>query len=92
MDFINIQNKTEDYFLNIEGKKVLIWNGYYKTYTAEYCRMLGLPMLTKETYKEYADIWLSPSRCKKVGKPVMDNEKPVGFYKIMHGYCPLYER
>ena len=59
---------------------------------ADFCRRTGLPMLTKETYGQYADIWLSASRCKRIRRPVKEGEAPVAWYKCQNGYCPLYKR
>lgn len=92
MEHIAIIDRNKDQVIEVDGKKIQVWNGYYKTYTAAYCKTLGLPMLNNSTYEEYADKWLSPSRCKKAGKPVQENENPIAFYKVNHGYCPLYDR
>ncbi|MEX0049565.1 hypothetical protein AB2T85_02865 [Clostridium butyricum] len=67
----------------------------YGLLTAESCRETGLPMLVygyTGEYREYADKWLSQTRCKKIKQPVQKGEKPVAFYKCMHGYCALYYR
>jgi hypothetical protein len=92
MEHVQIVDRKKDQYIEIDGKNIQIWNGYYKTYTAAYCKALELPMLNNSTYGEYADKWLSPSRCKKAGKPVHDGEKPVAFYRLANGYCPLYDR
>ncbi|OPJ60677.1 hypothetical protein [Clostridium oryzae] len=86
------EQPKEDYYIYNGGKKILAWNGYYKCFTAEYCRHIGLPMLNKENYSEYADKWLSKSRRKKIGKPVKEDEVPVAFYRINNRYCALYDR
>lgn len=92
MEYITITNPKKDHFVEVDDKEIKVWNGYYKCYTSEYCKLMGLPMLNHETYKDYAEKWLSPSRCKKAGKPVQEGEKPVAFYRLVNGYCPLYDR
>ena len=64
----------------------------YGWYTAEYCRSTGLPMLNKTTYAPFSDRYLSRTRCKKIKKPVRDDEKPCAFYRVDRGYCALYDR
>lgn len=92
MKVMIIDDRKKDLFIEVEGKKIKVWNGDYKCYTAEYCKLLGLPMLNSKTYGEYADVWLSTTRCKKENMPVSEGEEPVAFYKIKKGYCPLYKR
>lgn len=67
-------------------------NEQYQTYTAEYCKATELPMLNKSTYNEFAHIWLSKTRCKEIRQPVLDDENPIAFYRVKHGYIPLYDR
>lgn len=73
--------------------KILRVNSY-GLYTAESCRKTGLPMIQDYygEYREYADIWLSATRCKRIKQPVKDGENPAAFYRCMHGYCALYYR
>lgn len=93
LDLISVKDHpNKDVYIENNGKKIKAWNGYYKCYTAAYCKLTGLPMMDKYDYGPCADKWLSPSRCKKAGKPVQQNEKPVAFYRVMNGFCPLYER
>ena len=70
----------------------LEYNRYYKCYTADSCRATGLPMLERYNYEEYANKWLSKTRCQKIKQPVREGEEPVAFYRIYNGYVPLYDR
>ena len=75
----------------------LIFDSRYKCYTADSCRKTGLIMFgssdtPKSKYSEYADKYLSKSRCKLIKKPVKDDEQPIAFYRVMNGYVPLYDR
>lgn len=91
-NYIRIIDKTKDLYININGKEVKAWNAYYKCYTAEYCKALGLPMLNNKTYDKYSNKWLSSTRCNKIKKPVTEDEYPVAFYRVKNGYIPLFER
>jgi len=84
-------NKDDRYY-EINGEKKLMYSGYYKCYTAEYCKYTGKPMLNSDTYRPYSDKWLSPTRCKFIEHPVIENEEIVAFYRVVNGYCPLYDR
>ncbi len=64
----------------------------YGYFPAEYCRETGLPMYDQLTYRPYVDKYLSRSRCREIGKPIKENEQPVAFYRVMNGYCGLYDR
>ena len=66
-------------------------NEHYGTYTAEYCRSTGLPMYQKEDYESRKNL-CSKSQRKKMGNPVKEGEYPVAFYRVMNGYCGLYDR
>lgn len=84
-------------------KKIIIngleYDTYYNTYTAKSVRETGLPYIggkggipKSEYIEKYINIWLSKSRCNKLKKPVLENERPVAYYKVMHGFVPLYYR
>ena len=64
----------------------------YGLFPASYCRALGLPMYSKDTFEPVADQYMSATRCKKLGRPVEPGEEPVAFYRCQNGYCPLYYR
>lgn len=64
----------------------------YGLYPAAYCKSTGLPMYSRDNYKTVAHMYLSKSRCKKIGHPVQENETIVAFYRLMNGYTPLYDR
>lgn len=64
----------------------------YGWYSAAYCKSTGLPMFQGYNYHSYANIYLSQSRCEKIGKPVLPGEEPVAFYRVYNGYCALYKR
>lgn len=65
----------------------------YGYYSADYCRQTGLPMYrSKEEYAPLAQIFLSKTRCMAQGRLVSASEKPIAFYRVMNGYCPLYDR
>lgn len=66
-------------------------NSHYGTYTAEYCRSTGKPMYSKESYEKRKNLY-SKTQCRRMGKPVKDGEEPAAFYRVMNGYCGLYER
>lgn len=66
-------------------------NEKYGTYTAEYCKSTGKPMYSKNEY-EYRRGLYSKTQCRRMGKPVTEREEPVAFYRVMNGYCGLYER
>lgn len=76
----------------MEDIKSLLVKNNYNFYTAPSCRLTGLPMLDGGSYKKYANVWLSASKCKSIKQPVKDNEQPVAFYRCKHGYCALYDR
>jgi len=87
----------ESEYFELNGERILKYNGYYKCYTSAYARSTGLPMfggseLTKADYNEFADKLLSKSRCKQIKKPVTSEEKPVAWYRVKNGYVPLYYR
>lgn len=66
------------------------YNEHYGTYTAEYCRSTGLPMYQKSDYEKRKNLYSCTQR-KRMGKPVIDNEQPVAFYRVLNGYVGLYE-
>ena len=68
-----------------------ITNGY-GWYTAEYCKSTGLPMYNKKSYEQFADKYLSKTRCAKIKMPVKEGESPIAFYRVDRGYCGLYDR
>ncbi|HAT4294521.1 TPA: hypothetical protein I9069_001190 [Clostridium perfringens] len=78
--------------------ELLVYDSYYRCYTANSCRKTGLPMFggaefsKAEYYEKYVDIYLSKTRCKKIKRPVLSNENPVAFFRVQHGYVPLYLR
>ena len=82
----------DDKYIEVDGKRIMMWNDYYKCYTAEYCRTTGKLMLNKNSYEPYADKYLSTTRCKAIKKPVQEGEEPIAFYRVMNGYKPLYDR
>lgn len=63
----------------------------YGNYTAEYCRSTGKPMYQKEDWEKRAKLY-SRTQCRKMGRPVQDGEEPAAFYRVLNGYCGLYER
>lgn len=86
-----------DNHIEVSGKLIKIRNEKYKSYTAEYAKYTKLPMYggakyPKQDYEEVKDIYLSSTRCREIGKSVGDNEEPVAWYRVMHGYVPLYLR
>nr|DAY60595.1 MAG TPA: hypothetical protein [Caudoviricetes sp.] len=72
----------------------MVYNDKYKCYFAKDCRATGLPMVTYgyKNYPEYANKWLSKTRCKKIKQEVKEDEEPVAFLRVMNGYVPLYYR
>lgn len=70
------------------------YNYTRKCYYAEDCRKTGLPMVDYGyvNYLEYADKWLSKTRCKKIKQEVKEDEEPVAFLRVRNGYVPLYYR
>ena len=87
-------DNTTDIYFELNGKREIRYFRTYGTFSAAYCRTTGLPMLSNgyTGYEEYADKWLSKSRCKKSKRPIQEGEKPIAWYRTMHGYCPLYDR
>lgn len=84
-------------YFDLNGKRTLMYDSYYKCFTAAYAKSTGLPMfggskLSQTAYREYEDIWLSKSRCKKIKKPVTEGEKIVAWYRVKNGYAALYDR
>lgn len=73
-------------------KQIYMFNGY-GFYTAEYCKSTKKPMFKSfSEYRPFADKLLSATKCKKIKRPVQENEEIYAFYKVMHGYCALYFR
>lgn len=64
----------------------------YGYFPADHCRSTGLPMYDRLSYIPFVDKYLSKTRCREIGKPVLDNEQPIAFYRVDHGYCGLYDR
>ena len=86
-----LEKKLKEITGDIKKEKIIKINDY-GFYTAEYCRNTKKPMISREDYPAFADILLSKSRCKKINKPVKDNEKIYAFLRVRNGYCALYYR
>lgn len=70
---------------------LLVYNGYYSTFTADFCRASGLPMYNADNYDEVADLYISETRMKKSKLPLNDDTEIVAWYRVSHGYVPLYK-
>lgn len=66
-------------------------NERYGTYTAEYCRSTGKPMIQKKDYEERKNLY-SRTQCARMKQPVEEGEEPDAFYRVANGYCGLYKR
>ena len=74
-----------------EAPKIPVINSY-GFYTAEYCRSTKKPMIQSSQYAPFSNTLLSKSRCKKIKRPVEDNEEIYAFLRVHNGYCALYYR
>ena len=72
--------------------------GYYRT---DYVKQNKLPhlfkyinVLTWENADNLKDgmILLSKSRCEELKIPVLKNEKPVAYKRVLNSYCALFNR
>lgn len=76
----------------VEPKKISMINSY-GFYTAEYCRETRKPMFkNSEEYKPFSDKLFSKTMCKKMKRPVAEDEEIYAFYRVKNGYCALYFR
>ncbi len=67
------------------------YNSRYHAYSVNYCRSTGLPMFSS---KNFADVdrnyhLYTISRAKKE-KVSVDESHVCGWYRVMHGYVPVY--
>lgn len=67
------------------------YNSYYRLYKAEWCRKSGLPMYEKKQFFAVeAERLYSISRAKKE-KVQIDTSTVCGWYRMHHGYTPLFK-
>ena len=75
---------------NLLEKTLESYNEYYKTYRAEYCRSTGLPMYGSKDFSEVQEKgFYTKSRAKR-DKIWIDESHPVGWYRTVNGYVPLF--
>ena len=64
--------------------------------SAEEARASGLPMLDvnypTEREADKHPQWVTATRCRKLGRPVEEGEKPVAYKRSCYGYVALYDR
>ena len=68
------------------------YNSYYRLYKAEWCKKSGLPMYNKKDWATIKEAQLySISRAKKE-KIQIDTTTVCAWYRMAHGYCPLFKK
>ena len=71
-------------------KTLKTYNKYYRAYRAEYCHLTGLPMYSSKDFSEVQAKGLyTLSRARKE-KARIDATHPVAWYRVQHGYTPLF--
>lgn len=75
------------------GSVVVHMNKGYPAYKAKDVHMTGLPIYTSIDRRAggAAEHLQSTTQRKKAGFPVQENERPLGWYRVMNGYVPLYK-
>lgn len=75
---------------NLLEKTLESYNKYYKAYRAAYCRSTGLPMYESKDFSELQEKgFYTKSRAQRE-KAWIDENNPVGWYRVQHGYVPLF--
>lgn len=71
-------------------KNINSYNSYYKLYRAEYCKKTELPMYSWKDYDYMIANGIYTRSRAKAEKVVIDETCPVGWYRLMNGYTPLF--
>ncbi|MGU9035181.1 hypothetical protein ACV3WV_14295 [Clostridium perfringens] len=69
-----------------------VYNKYYRQYKASFVYKTDLPIFNTNSFKEKDRRFLSKTNCKKLKRPVGEEELPVAWYRGMNGFYPLYFR
>lgn len=66
------------------------YNRYYHTYSASYCRSTGFPMFSSKNFMDAEKQGLYTRSYAVKKKVILDIVKVCGWYRVMHGYVPMY--
>ena len=76
---------------NLLEKNKETYNRNYKLYRAKYCRETGLPMYNWRDYPQMIENGIYTRTRAKQEKVKINEEIPVGWYRLQHGYTPLFK-